>query len=161
MSTTDLKTRGVSVPFNPTAISNYAMIYYGTLGIRAQQVFTLPDNMNITELYATIKLLVPVGQTVSFRVAIGKLNADYTINDTLTDAEILRSHRLITGLNAPFSGASGETKVIDGLNLVKALAGYAKVDAFCLYIKFYGAPVFVAQSDLDIKLFGSAMLGVL
>ena len=158
MSTTDLQTRGVSVPFEPQAITQQV---FGGGAPSYADMYTLPYGMNITELYANIKIVAPAAQALSFKVVIGKVNSDYTPNYNLTDAEIARSHLLISGQTAKFTVAAGATLFLDGLNLKRSLSPNAISDAFCFYILYDVAPDFSSSGSFEQHLYGSAVLGVL
>ena len=155
---TDLKTRGVSIPFEPQEVIQQV---FGVGVTEWQDVYTLPYGMNITELYLTLKIVAPTGQNLAFRLVIGKVNDNYTADYNLTDAEIARSHLLISGQTAKFTVAGGDEIFLDGLNLKRALSPNAEDDAFCFYILWDVEPDFTSSGLLETHLYGSAVLGVL
>lgn len=158
MSGTDLQTRAVSVPFEPQEILQQV---FGGGATAYQDVYTLPYGMTINELYLTLRIVAPSAQNLSFRLAIGKINDDYTANYNLTDAEVAKAHRLITGQNDKYSVPAGTELFLDGLSLKKAIVDNRKDDAFCFYILWDVAPDFTSSGLLEQYLYGSAVLGVL
>ncbi len=158
MSRTDLSTRGVSVPFEPQELLQQV---HGVSATSYADIYTLPYGMNITELYATLRIIAPDTQALSFKVVIGKINDDYTPNYNLADAEINRSHVLITGQSSKFTIAAGAELFLDGLNLKRSLSPNSKDDAFCFFLLWDVAPDFTLTGSLEQHLYGSAVLGVL
>lgn len=153
MSGTDLQTREVSVPFKPLTFSMFETEW--------QDVYTLPFGMNITELYLNLRIVAPTGQNLAFRLVVGKINDNYTANYNLTDAEVAKAHRLITGQDAKYTVAAGDELFLDGLSLKKAIEDNKKDDAFCFYTLWDVEPDFTSSGSREQHLYGSAVLGVL
>lgn len=175
----NLKTRDISVPF----ISNPFGLTDGEGGATFEELgyvpspeanlyldgpYTLPSEMNVTELYLTARLTAPDTQDLAFRVAVGRWDHDYipVVKTAYTEYEIIKSQRLINGVDTKFECPAGETILLDGLNLVKALPSPGsddyKGDAFVLLFMFDEAPDFVTDDtgSFEVKVNGSALLGV-
>jgi hypothetical protein len=178
---TNLKTRDVSVPFISNPFGQFdgngideTQVFFFELGYIADPLvnryldgpYTLPSNMNVTELYLTVRMTAPDDQDLSFRVAIGRWSHDYIPLDKAdyTEYEIGKSHQIITGVPDKFTVGMGESILIDGLNLVKALPKVGdsnyKNDAFVLVLYFDETPVFDLSGTIEVFVNGSSVLGV-
>jgi hypothetical protein len=161
MSESDLVLRNSATPFDAYT--------YGT--VQAQNSYNIcsfPDNQKVVECYLTLQIQVPAATALGVRVAIGKpqsLFSEYFNYDTLTEAEIARSHKQLTGQDTYISGAAGSILTVE-CNLTKFLpkpgdANYRN-GIFILYIGYDKDPS--AYLDFDVLRFlinGSTVMGLL
>lgn len=92
-----------------------------SLGSSTQVRIATPAKGQLIEARLTARFTVPNTAGTQLSVYIGKFAADGVSVQTITDVEIARMHKILTGLDAPFTYASGEDVMIDGLNLMQLI----------------------------------------
>lgn len=148
----DKRTRVHAVPFRGLWFSNFGGIgnslddgvadgdlYQFSLGNAAQVRICTPAKGDLIEARLTTQFTVPNTAGTTLHLYIGEFESDGITPKTILQPEIQRMHKILTGLDTPFTYAAGEEVFIDGLNLMQLIPkrGDAKFneDAFILGLK--------------------------
>lgn len=152
--------RDISVPFTATPYNN---MDFNVSGINPSCIrFSIPKNSRIKELYLSIKI-ENAPSDINFKIAIGYFksttNNEYVAETSYTSDYINASHLKIKGDSNKYSVLTGQTVLIDGINLTNAIDpnDYGIV----LITDFDSYPDFTVNGTINYKLTGSAILGVL
>jgi hypothetical protein len=148
----DKRTRVHAVPFRGLWFSGFGGIgnslddgiadgdlYQFSLGNAARVRIATPAKGDLIEARLTAQFTVPNTAGTTLEIYIGTFAADGITANTISDAEISRMHKILTGLSTPFTYAAGEEVFIDGLNLMQLMPKRGDAtfneDAFVLGLK--------------------------
>jgi len=110
-----------------------------SLGSAAQVRICTPAKGDLIEARLTAQFTVPNTAGTSLELYIGKFEADGITAQTISATEISRMHKILTGLDTPFTYAAGEEVFIDGLSLMQLIPKRGDAtfneDAFILGLK--------------------------
>lgn len=170
MSTTDKRTRDTAIPFEAYSFSTSAHGDAGELdaGLIRSSTLTVPircatpDRVELIE--AHLNLILNVHSATTVKVAIGRFNSDMITVATLTQDEIDRSHRKITGTDTAIA-SSGGVLFIDGINILPAIPkrGDANFnpDGFVVVLQFSRARTSTNDVYRRFDVMCSAQMGLL
>ena len=145
---------------------NVSATYPPQLGARKQCPMRIlkPHYGDLVECYADLRIIVASGDNdLTLKLAIGRMNSDYSRIMEYTDEEINRSWRMIRGTDAPLT-VSGGTIEADLIDLLAALPKYGssefQSDAFVLILAFNKVPTLTGSFDFQYLNIHTSVTGV-
>lgn len=148
VSATDKSMRKQQIPFQAKWFSNQAIngaiidtvgdgdMYAFTQGNSTKLRIARPAKGDLLEARMYLNAVTPDYKFTELSVYVGDFNADGVTAATLPQDEVVRRHKILTGLNAPYFYGVQANVFIDGLNLIPLIpkrgeAGFNE-DAFII-----------------------------
>lgn len=123
-----------------------------------------PMRSEIVSAYLTMALQMAASEPQSqFYISVTKTNSDSDLTVTpLTDAQILQSHRQITGKTVPFTNTPGQLINLFRVDLADAIPKFGSADfrqdCYVLGIHFPNTPVASGFHLYKLQIDGSALV---
>lgn len=123
-----------------------------------------PHYGGLVECYADLRIVVAAGDSdLTLKLAVGRMNSDYSRVLTYSDEEIDKAWRKIRGSDTPLSVSSGAITV-DLVDLLPALPRYGDSnysdDAFVLILAFNKVPTVTGSFDFNYLNIHTSVTGV-